>query len=484
MSRLVRRVGVCGAGAMGTGIAQVVAQAGASVVVFDTQASALDGGRKRIADSLAALVKRAKLGEATADAVLARVAWTEQLDDLADADLVIEAIVEREDVKADLFRALETVLSAEAIIATNTSSLSISKLAKSFTHPERFVGMHFFNPAPAMKLVEIVGGDRSDRAVIDAVAAAATSWGKSAVAVADVPGFIVNRVARPFYAEAFKALEERAAAPQLIDHLFRSGAGFRMGPFELTDLIGQDVNYAVACSIYEGYGGRTRFVPEPVQALLVQAQRFGCKNGEGVFSYGEGADQTHLLPSPEPVDTEVTKLLREPKAAFARLEAGLHGRAPRDFVRVGDVLIRFSEGLLASSEARKAGQDVALFDWAAASLNAPLAFSASSDEAAAAAAALAWSVGRQAFRVEDRPGLIVLRTLAQLVNAAADAALDEVADEGGIDTAMRFGANYPYGLFEWANGYGRDNLTSLLRNIASETGNPMYAPSAYLPCAA
>jgi 3-hydroxybutyryl-CoA dehydrogenase len=465
---------------MGSGIAQVAAQAGASVVVFDTQAPALDSGRKRVTDALAALVKRAKLDGATVDTVLSRIAWTDDLADLADADLVIEAIVEREEAKADLFRALETLLAVDAIIATNTSSLSISQLAKTLTRPERFVGMHFFNPAPVMKLVEIVGGDRSDRAVIDAVAAAATSWGKSAVAVADVPGFIVNRVARPFYAEAFKALAERAAAPQLIDHLFRSGAGFRMGPFELTDLIGQDVNYAVACSIYDGYGGRTRFVPEPAQASLVDARRFGRKNGDGVFSYAEGVDQAHILPSPEPVDTEVTKLIREPKAAFARLEAGLHGRAPRGFIAVGDVLIGFSEGLLASSEARKAGRDVALYDWAAASPNAPLAFSVSSDAAAAAAAALASSVGREAFRVVDRPGLIVLRALAQLVNAAADAALDEVADEDGIDTAMRFGANYPYGLFEWANGFGRDNVARLLGNIASETGNAMYAPSAYL----
>ncbi len=479
MSREIRSVAICGAGAMGTGIAQVAAQAGAAVTVFDTQAAALDAGRSRIAADLAFLVKRGKMDDTDAAAIASRIAWTPDLSDLREADLVIEAIIEREDAKTDLFRNLETVLDADAIIATNTSSLPIYRLAESIAHPERFIGMHFFNPAPVMKLVEIVGGIQTAPAVEQAVIAAAKMWGKAAIPVADVPGFIVNRVARPFYAEAFRALGEDSGSPQLIDHLFRAAAGFRMGPLELTDLIGQDVNYSVARSVYDAYDGKTRFVPQPAQAALVESGQLGRKSGSGVYDYADGsASKPNDAPTPRPIDAELP-VVKEGRAAFARLIDGLRGRAPHGFACVGDVLVGFTEGRSAGSEASRTGRDVALFDWINDAATAPLAFSASSEPAAAAAAAFARSAGRTSFRIGDRPGLVLLRTLCQLANTAADAAADQVADENGIDIAMRYGANYPFGLFAWADDFGRARVAEVLANIAAETGEPLYAPSAY-----
>lgn len=475
----MKSVAVCGAGAMGSGIAQVAAQAGASVAVFDTNVTALEAGRKRISDAMAALVSKGRLEAAEAGTIESKILWTERLDDLSGVELVIEAIVEREDAKAGLFAALETIVGDEAIIATNTSSLPISRLAESLRCPERFVGMHFFNPAPVMKLVEVVSGSRTADHVCAAVIATASAWGKVAVPVADVAGFIVNRVARPFYAEAFLALEENVAPAQLIDYLFRSCAGFRMGPLELTDLIGQDVNYSVARSIFDAYEGRTRFTPQRAQAALVEAGRLGRKSKDGVYSYAQGASPAGL-PTLTVADPASLPIVREGRAAFSRLLAGLHGGAPRGLVGVGNALVGFGHGTSAASEAAAAGRDVALFDWSTADAGAVLGFSASSDVAASAAIALAKSVDRSAYRIEDRPGLIVLRTIAMLANAAADAALDGVADESGIDAAMRYGANYPFGLFAWADDFGRDRVAEVLANIAAETGDPMYEPSTYL----
>ncbi|SES15221.1 3-hydroxybutyryl-CoA dehydrogenase [Sphingobium sp. YR768] len=484
MSRTMKTVAVCGAGAMGSGIAQVAAQAGASVVVYDTNHAALEAGGKRVADALASLVARKKLDAADAAAVASRIRWTDRLEDMSEVELTVEAIIEREDIKAELFAALEGIVADDAVIATNTSSLPISRLADGLRRPERFVGMHFFNPAPVMKLVEVVAGRRTSTDVSAAVVATASAWGKVAVPVADVAGFIVNRVARPFYAEAFLALEEKVASAELIDHLFRSSAGFRMGPLELTDLIGQDVNYSVARSIFDAYEGRTRFTPQRGQAALVDAGRLGRKTKGGVYCYAESAAPAEAPAPTKVADPSGLPIVREGRAAFARLLDGLHGRAPRGLVGVGDALVGFSNGRSAASEAASAGRDVALFDWFTADAGAALGFSASSDSASAAAVALANAVDRTVFRIEDRPGLIILRTIAMLVNAAADAALDDVADEGGIDAAMRFGANYPFGLFAWAQDFGRDRVAEVLANIATETDDAMYEPSVYLKVAA
>ena len=469
MSAPFERIAVCGAGAMGSGIAHVAAQAGASVKVFDVNAEALAASRERISADLRKLAERGRLTEEEARSTVQRIDWVDSIGGLADRDLVIEAIIEDAGIKAKLFETLEAVIAPDAIIATNTSSLPISRLARSLRVPERFVGMHFFNPATVMKLVEVIAGAATGAGIVSRIVATARSWGKIAIPVADVPGFIVNRVARPYYAEGFAALNEAAAAPAAIDALFR-GAGFRMGPLELTDLIGQDVNFAVARSVFDSYFGRARFVPQLRQAALVDAGRLGRKSGCGVYDYGEGAPSPVLF---EPADLEFD----DPGRAAA---AQLVDAAPGAFVSHGDIVIGKSRGLTARAEARAQGRPVALLDWVPSGRAGPVGFAVSDAAAVAPARAVLAAAGHAGIELADRPGLVVARTLAQIANAAADAVLEQVADEAGIDAALRHGANYPFGPFAWADGFGRQRLVAFLDAVAEGTGEALYRPSHYL----
>ncbi len=473
MARVLEKIAVCGAGAMGSGIAQVAAQAGASVHVFDVNADALAASRKRILADLDKLVARDKLTAAQAGEIAGRMTWVSSLDALAGCDLVVEAIVEDAAIKGALFDALEAIVAVDAIIATNTSSLPVSRLARGLKAPARFVGMHFFNPATVMKLVEVISGAATAPDVAARIVATATAWGKVAIPVADVPGFIVNRVARPFYAEAFAALNEGAAAPAEIDALFR-GAGFRMGPLELTDLIGQDVNFAVARSVFDSYFGRTRFVPQLRQAALVDAGWLGRKTGRGVYDYAAGAQGT-APDAPSDAAPVSTATPAEVEAATA-----LRGAAPGAFVRCANIAIGVTRGVTAQAESRAQGAPVILLDWTADDATGPVGYAVSEESVRPAALAILAAMGRSGVALADRPGLIVARTLAQIANAAADAVLEQVADEAGIDAALRYGANYPFGPFAWADRFGRPALAGLLDAVAEGTGEGLYRPSRYL----
>jgi len=469
MGQALSKIAVCGAGAMGSGIAQVAAQSGAQVIVFDIQPAAIAASEVRTLASIEGLVVKGKLGAQQAADIRKRMRWTSDLQALADVELVIEAIVEDADVKKRLFEQLEAIVGGEAIIASNTSSLPIARLGHALRKPERFVGMHFFNPATAMKLVEVVAGPATAPTVAEAVRQTAESWGKIAIPVADVPGFIVNRVARPFYAEAFTALNEAAADAATIDALFR-GVGFRMGPLELTDLIGQDVNFSVARSVYDSYFGRTRFVPQLRQAALVDAGWLGRKTGRGVYSYGDEA------PKPAAAFMRNDMVAPDRVRAAADLKAG----APDGFVECDGVLLGMTRGRSAHAEAVDQGKPVALLDWFKDDDGRDIAFAGSDDAASAVMADVIAAWSRPGRQVADRPGLIVCRTLAQLANAAADAVLEQVSDERGIDAALRYGANYPFGPFAWADEFGQGRLVALLDAVADETGEAMYRPSPYL----
>lgn len=469
MSANITKVAICGAGAMGSGIAQVAAQAGASVLIFDVNVQALEASRTRTLADLDKLAARGKLSADDARAIGERMQWVSRLDALADRELVIEAIVEDAGIKGQLFERIEAIIASDAIIATNTSSLPISRLARSLKKPDRFVGMHFFNPATAMKLVEVISGAATDSVVTARIKAMAESWGKVAIPVADVPGFIVNRVARPFYGEAFTALNEGAANAAAIDALFRA-AGFRMGPLELTDLIGQDVNFAVARSVFDSYFGRTRFVPQLRQAALVDAGWLGRKTGRGVYDYRDGAPKVADSQVP---DATVTDAHRQAAAALKDV-------APGTFLRCDALFVGTTRGLTARQESKALGAPVILFDWSPDDAAGPIGFTLSDETARPDALGLLAAQSRVGVEVADRPGMIVSRTLAQLANAAADAVLEQVADEPGIDAAMRYGANYPYGPFAWADRYGRVALVRLLDGIADGTGEAMYRPSHYL----
>jgi 3-hydroxybutyryl-CoA dehydrogenase len=313
-------VGVIGAGAMGAGIAQVAAAAGHRVVLADAMEGTVAKAQARIASGLQAQVVKGKIGQDAADQLQSRIdfQWGALGDDLSafrKCGLVIEAVVEDLEVKQHLFRRLEAAVAPTSVLATNTSSLSVTSIAAACTQSERVIGLHFFNPAPVMKLVEVVPWIGGDSAITEAAAALMGEWGKTAVVASDTPGFIVNRIARPFYGEAIRIYEEGAADFATIDWAVRELGGFRMGPFELMDFIGNDVNFAVTRSVYSAYFNEPRYRPSLTQQRLVEAGFLGRKSGRGYYDHRPGAT------APEPttdrddgqliVDRIVTMIMNE-----------------------------------------------------------------------------------------------------------------------------------------------------------------------------
>lgn len=277
-------IGICGAGTMGAGIAIAGIQAGYDVVLFDVKEDVVQKAHTYIVDQITKAVERGKLTQEQADAATGRVQTTTSLDDMAPCDIVIEAIIEDKDIKQQLFAALEERLAADAIIATNTSSIAVTSLAAGLQHPERFAGMHFFNPAHIMKLVEVIRGARTSETTVERILELSRALGKSPAVAKDVPGFIVNRVARNFYNEAMRICMEGAATIEQVDTLIKA-VGFKMGPFELMDLIGVDTNLQVTKSMWEQYFYEPRFAPSLMQEQYVQAKLWGRKTGEGFYRY-------------------------------------------------------------------------------------------------------------------------------------------------------------------------------------------------------
>jgi 3-hydroxybutyryl-CoA dehydrogenase len=285
----ITRLGVLGAGTMGAGIAQVAALAGVEVLLHDPLPGAVDKARDRVAGFLARRVEKEELSPADRDAAMGRIQPQHHLEDLAAAELVVEAIPEDLELKRRAFRLLDAAASPRTLLATNTSSLSVARIASAAATPERVLGMHFFNPVPLMALVEVIPGPMTDGAAVERGQAIARQLGKEPVVAADTPGFIVNRVARPFYLEAMRIVGEGAARVDEVDGAMRR-IGFRMGPFELVDAIGLDVNFAVSNSVYEQAFFEPRYRPHPMQRALVDAGRLGRKSGGGFYEYTpEGA---------------------------------------------------------------------------------------------------------------------------------------------------------------------------------------------------
>lgn len=484
-------VAVIGAGAMGAGIAQVAAQAGHPVRLYDNRPGAAAQAVEGIDRQLGRLVEKGKLPASERAAISARLQPVETLDALANARLVIEAIVENLSIKQALLSQLEALCNEDCILASNTSSLSITSLAAGLKRPQQVIGMHFFNPAPLMALVEIVSGLATDPAVAAALYETAKAWGKQPVHTQSTPGFIVNRVARPFYAESLRLLQEGAADCATLDALLREAGGFRMGAFELTDLIGHDVNYAVTCSVFEAFYGDFRFQPSLVQKALVDAGRLGRKSGQGFYSYAEGAQrpQPLTLSSQAKVDCcAVEGDLGVLRPLVDRLRAAgisVTERAGAGLLRVGDATLALSDGRLASQRAREDGLsnlvllDLAL-DYSSATRIAISHAANCTAEAREQAIALLRSAGLEVSAVADLPGLVVLRTVAMLANEAADAVLQGVGTPQDIDLAMRAGVNYPRGPLAWTDSLGVGYTLRVLDNLQRSYGEERYRPSLLL----
>ncbi|WP_254276299.1 3-hydroxyacyl-CoA dehydrogenase PaaH [Halomonas sp. 3H] len=485
-------IAVIGAGAMGAGIAQVAAQAGHPVRLYDNRDGAAQAGIDGVRRQLEKRVARGKMAQAEVDAIIARMTPAATLAELADSRLVVEAIVENLEVKRGVFAELEALCGPDTLLASNTSSLSITSIAAGFERPERVAGLHFFNPAPVMKLVEVISGLATDAEVAETLHATAAAWGKVPVHASSTPGFIVNRVARPFYAEGLRLMQEGAAAPATLDALLRQAGGFRMGPFELMDLIGHDVNYAVTRSVFDAYYGDTRFEPSLVQQALVEAGRLGRKSGQGFYDYRDNA--TSVAPDFAPaIEAEVPPLVAEGQLGaiaplVARAEAAGVEVVRRESVsgearlRLGGLTLALSDGRCAAERARDEGLEaLVLFDlcldYEAASAIALAASPGVDAEAREQASALFQRLGLDVAWLTDTPGLAVLRTVAMLANEAADAVLQGVCSTRDGDLAMQAGVNYPRGPLAWADALGLAFVHRTLTHLQQSYGEERYRAS-------
>ncbi|MFB7356521.1 3-hydroxyacyl-CoA dehydrogenase [Streptomyces gardneri] len=480
-----RTVAVVGTGTMGQGIAQVALVAGHPVRLYDNAPGRAAEAVAALTARLDRLVEKGRLDASAREAAVGRLHASEELAELADAALVVEAIVEHLPVKQQLFADLEKVVGDDTVLATNTSSLSVTAIAGGLRLPGRFVGLHFFNPAPLLPLVEVVSGFATDADVATRAYETMKGWGKTPVRCADTPGFIVNRVARPFYAEALRVYEEGAADPATIDAALRECGGFRMGPFELTDLIGQDVNEAVTRSVWESFHQDPKFTPSLAQRRLVESGRLGRKSGHGWFSYAEGAErpEPHTAPPAEAPEKIVVRGDLGPAEPLVGLfeEAGIKVRRKGG----GGFLVLPGGGRLVLADGETSfeyhGDDIVYFDLALDYARASRIVLSTSEETSAEvlaeAVGLFQALGKQVSVIGDVPGMIVARTVAMLADLAADAVDRGVATAEDVDTAMRLGVNYPAGPLEWAGKVGHERVRDLLMALHERYPTGRYAPS-------
>lgn len=480
-------VAVVGAGTMGAGIAQVAAAAGHPVFLFDSVDGAVDKALADLRIRMEQSVAKGRRTEDEAEEVLSLIVGCGWLAECAPASLIIEAIVEDLGIKREVLRGLEDLASPQAILATNTSSLSVTAIAAGLHRPERFVGMHFFNPAPAMPLVEVVSGATTDAEIAASAYATALAWGKEPVHCASTPGFIVNRVARPFYGEGLRLMAEGAADPATLDAVYTGSGGFRMGPFALMDLVGLDVNLSVSKSVFEQSFHDARFAPNVLQQDLVDAGHLGRKSGRGFFDYAVAPPEPHTAePYIPPPAVEAHGDLAWAAPLIDRLAAAdifvdvVAAGGPGHLIFDG-VHLMPTDGRTATDLAagKVLGTDnVAVFDlvhdWdAVGRVGIAVAHQAAGD-VGAKVAGLFQAIGCEVSQLDDTPGLAVMRTVAQLAAVAADAVTLGVASAADIDLAMKLGTNYPSGPLEWADQLGLGQIANVLDNLHAGYGEDRY----------
>jgi 3-hydroxybutyryl-CoA dehydrogenase len=486
---------VVGAGLMGAGIAQVAAQAGHAVRLLDAREGAAASAKDKLATTLAGLVAKGKLDAADAQATLARIEAVTGIEQAAGVALVVEAIVEDLAAKRALFQQLEGIVGPACVLATNTSSISVTAIAGGLAHPGRLVGMHFFNPVPLMKLVEVVSGLQTDPAVAEGIFELAKAWHKVPVHAKSTPGFIVNRIARPYYAEALALLLEQAATPATLDACLR-GAGFRMGPCELMDLIGHDTNFAVTKSVFEANFQDKRYQPSLLQREMVDGGLLGRKSGRGFYTYPQPA-----TPLPEPAHATAPAALHvtvHGKDAIADHLAHLatqarvcHDGGVARLRDTGWTGLEVDGARLILSNGRTAGEwaaalkrhDVAVFDRPLSLPSAPgttLAYAVADAIWQPQAAAWLAALGFAPVQVADTPGLVVARTVAMLINEAADAVLQGVCTPHDADAAMLLGVNYPAGPFKFLARWSAAEVVALIDALDFHYRGERYRVSPWL----
>ncbi|WP_345813553.1 3-hydroxyacyl-CoA dehydrogenase [Paraburkholderia sp. PREW-6R] len=487
----IETIGIVGAGAMGRGIAQIAALAGLQVRLYDANPAAVGAARDYLAETFARLTEKGKLEQARSLAALANVSGAQAITDLADCDLVIEAIVEKLDVKQALFRELETVVSGRCVLASNTSSLSITAIAAGCSDPSRVVGYHFFNPVPLMKVVEVIDGLRSDPAAGDALTDLARRMGHTPVRAKDMPGFIVNHAGRGINTEGLRVAGEGVASFADIDRIMREQAGFRLGPFELLDLTALDVSHPVMESIYHQFYEEPRFTPSPITGTRLAGGLIGRKTGEGFYRYVDGKQQ---VPAETPVPTElpasvwISKRYPHAHQAVAELVSKAGVQLDEGVTPAADSLIVVTPfghdaTTAAVDEALDASRTVAvdtLFPLVNAQRRTLMTTPATRRHVRDTAHALFAADGVPVTVIRDSTGFVAQRVVATIVNIGCDIAQKQIASPDDIDLAVTLGLGYPRGPLALGDALGSRTILTILRNMFSVLGDPRYRPSPWL----
>jgi 3-hydroxybutyryl-CoA dehydrogenase len=504
MSERPSLLGVVGAGTMGAGIAQLGCLAGMRTLVHDPVPGALERGADYVRSGLAKGAERGRWSREDADAAAGRLELCERLEDLADCELVIEAAPERPELKRELFEKLSAICGDGTVLASNTSSILVSSLASAAAQPENVVGMHFFNPPPLMKLLEVIAAKQTGERALSVARAAGEAMGKTVIVAVDGPGFLVNRCGRPVNGEALRLLQERVASVQQIDRIARLGGGFRMGPFELMDLVGIDVGYEVARSFDKQSFGESRWKPSMLQAKMVAAGTLGRKTGSGWYSYEDGKrhrPDDEEPPAPGGGDGRVVAI-----SGFGALADGLRERARAagfDVREVGDGepwLIVDAEvpapvGTLEDVGGAPGGPPLAVCcaerSLAARGATGACGFHAlppvgesklaeltrlpdTRADAAEAAEAFFGALGMHTEWVADAPGLVLGRLVCQLVNEALFAIGEGVGSAEDIDTGLTLGLNHPRGPVAWGRAIGFEHVLASIDGLWEERREERY----------
>jgi 3-hydroxybutyryl-CoA dehydrogenase len=477
---------VAGSGTMGRGVVQVLAQCGVRTLVFDAQPGAARAARDSIAQALARLAEKGRLSQAAVDAALERIEVVDSVQALAPAHVVVEAIVEQLEAKRDLFHALEANLSEGCILATNTSSLSVTALAAACRRPGRVAGYHFFNPVPVMKIVEVVAGELTEPWVTDALIALATRFGHTPVRCKDTPGFIVNHAGRGFIPEALRVLAEGVADFATIDRILTEAAGFRLGPFGLMDLVGLDVNHSVHKSLYEQYFNEPRYRPSHLLEPRVAAGLLGRKTGRGWYVYGSDGAAVKLPEPPAPAAraTQVWVAANAPalKELLVKLGAQVESGAKPSAEAIcftaplGQDATTTALQLMIDPARTVAVDPLYGFARRRTLMTTPL----TRPEVRDAAHGLLAADGVPVSVIRDSAGFVAQRVVAHIVNVGCDIAQQRIATPEDLDRAVMLGLGYPKGPLGMGDAIGGAKVLTILEAMHAFYQDPRYRPSPWL----
>ncbi len=491
MSIQIQQIGIIGTGTMGAGIAQIAIQSGHDVTLFDAKAGAAEQAREKLGKTLNTLASKGKFSQEKANQDLSHLSIATELEQLKNCDLIVEAIVENLEVKQQLMQQLESLVGTQTILASNTSSLSITAIAAGCKRPEQIVGYHFFNPVPLMKVVEVIQGFNTREDIVDALMQLSVKMGHHPVKAQDTPGFIINHAGRAFGSEAYAMLIENVASVSELDRIYRDGIGFKMGPFELVDLTGMDVSHPVSESIYHQYYEEARYRPSVITRQRYIAKQLGRKTGKGFYDYTTGEKQGEdpavfvekldqyptvwiaadlekdqsilkdyleqqgitLETGPEP--SEQALVLIASYGEDATTAALRYQINPKQVVCI-DLLYGFNKHrtlmptLITDSKHKTAAHSIFNLD------------------------------GTSLSMIQESTGFVAQRVLAMIVNLGCDIAQQGVASVEDINAAVRLGLGYPYGPIEWGDKLGADKILLILDRMSAISRDPRYRPSAWL----